>query len=146
MFKRTLNDLKNCSLYKSPENSEQIVFMMSHYILNKYTVTCHIDEKSLLSQNNSPAEDLPSSDLQADWKVIRTSKKNSVSHSVERDSVEGEDEVLVEQSRSYDMFLVNFFYCFLYRFYRLVIDEDSVLRHSESEILRALKLLKSEFT
>ena len=122
------------------------MFMMSHYTLNKYTVTCHISEKPLLSQDNSPAEGLLSSNLQADQKVIRTPKKNSVSHSVERDSVEEEDEVLVEQSRSYDMFLVNFFYCFLHRFYRLVIDEDSVFRHPGSEISRALKLLKPEFT
>ena len=146
MFKRALNDFKNCSLYKLSENSEQIMFMMSHYILNKYTVTCHISKKLLLFQNNSPAEDLSSSNLQADQKVIRTSKKNSMSHSVKRDSVKEENEVLVEQSRSYDMFLVNFSYCFLHRFYRLVINEGSVLRHPGSGISRASKLLKPEFT
>ena len=59
-------------------------------------MTHHISEKSLLSQNNSPAEDLLSSDLQADQKVIRTSKKNSMSHNVKRDSVKEENEVLVE--------------------------------------------------
>jgi hypothetical protein len=46
-----------------------------------------------------------------------------------------EDKVFVKQNKSYNIFLINFFYYFLNRFYKLVINKNLVLRYSEFKIL-----------
>ena len=79
--------------------------MISHHMLNKFTVDKKM-KSSLLSQNNNDNES-QINNLQADRKVVRTSKKN-ILKIIKSSAEEKEDAILLKMKKSYKKFFMNF--------------------------------------
>ncbi len=139
IFEQAVNDPKHSPLFRKPEDVGRTIFVVSHFTLTKFTLNQEV-ETTLLSQDNN-VDEAQISDLQANRKVMRTPKKTKPKVF----NTEEEDATLVEQDNSYEKFLVNFSSRFPQKFFRVVIDEGSVVRNPSSGISRAVKLLEAPF-
>ncbi len=138
IFRSAMKNPEKSTLFRNPDDIGRTIFVISHHTLTKYTV-----ERSMLSQDNNDAEQQPLSDLQADRKLVRTPKKTKCNPTPDED--EAEDQQLLAEESTFETYLVNYTSLFPNMFARFVLDEGHVVRHPNSGISRAAKLLAPSF-
>ena len=143
-FEDAVLNPENSPVFKNPDDVGRTIFMVSHYTLNRFTVTKKVEREEMLSQDNIAPASSPTHEFQTEKKRIRTPKKSGPEQT--SPEYEEEDETLVQEGNAFETFLINFSSRFSGKFYRVVLDEGHAVRHPESGISRATKLLKPWYT
>ena len=117
--------------------------MISQFIFNKFTVFKKINKKLILFKSNIDFLQLISiNKFHSKKKILQIFKKNNQSFSIFN---EEKNAIFLKKEKTFKKFLVNYFSWFEKKFYWLIIDEKYVIKHSDSDDLKAAKLLKLSF-
>lgn len=105
VFKNTLQNSENCSLYKNSDDIRHTVFIISHFIINKYTVSMTFTKKneSMLFMNNIDTSSESSSFLHFNKRTVQLTLKKQTRHNRNRelnDAVLAEDEQVLHRKTS----------------------------------------------
>lgn len=171
-FEEAVLSPEQSRLYSDPSDPSRTIFIISHHTIAKYTVSkSTVSEGDMLSQDNmlSPRDRA----LRSDVKRIRTPLKHSGSRDMDagpqkglpktpqpsrgnsaspednpkgdRERQEIEDEALKAEGKDFETFVLKFQSKFPGKIYRMVVDEGHAVRHPDSGISRAVKLLRPNF-
>ena len=132
----------NFFIFKIKNDIAQTVFIILHHSLIK-SIVIKSWEKLKLFENNIKIIMQSTNNLKFNRKQIRMFKKSRLNQISNNN--ESEDAFLTSKSNAFKTFLINYFIWFSNKFYHVVIDENHVVRHSNSDISQAVKLLKSLF-